>query len=347
MVPRADYSLKADLFFTIGAFCLVLLIGAVIFALVGAPPLKAMAVILQEAFGSGYGISETLLKATPLAFCALAVTLALKVDLWNIGAEGQFFMGAFGATLVALMVPNLPNALQIPVLLTAGAVAGGIWALIPALLKVYGKVNEIISTLMLNYIAIAWVELLVYGPWKGKDGFPYTAMIGSGFELPLLYKRVHLGIVIVIFLAALFYLIEKKTIFGYQIRILGASLANAKYGGIPVLSRLLLVMTTAGAMGGLAGATVISGAEHRLHAGISAGYGYTAILIAFLARKNFLAAIVISLFFAALSVGGDGLQIVFPGVSSAIVHIFEGVLLLTVLAGSTLSQYQIALRGKQ
>lgn len=315
--------------------------GAVLFAACGADPVGALATLVTEPFGSLYGLSETLVKTVPLGFCALAVALALRIDLWNIGAEGQLFMGAFGASLVALHLP-LPGGLALPACVLAAALAGAAWAAVPGLLKVTLRVNEILSTLMLNYVAIAWVEFLVYGPWKGADGFPYTAFFPDATHLPLLFKRVHLGIGLLVLAAVGLHALLRWTPLGFEIRVTGASRSTARYVGLPVLPRLLLVMGLAGAMAGIAGAMEVLGVEHRLHAGISAGYGYTAIIVAFLARTHLLAALVVAFGMAALAVGGDGVQMAFPGVSSAVVEVFQGLLLLGVLVGSTFSRYRVA-----
>jgi general nucleoside transport system permease protein len=341
---RGRPSWRAELGVLAGAILLASLAGCGLFALAGAPPLEALAMLVQEPFGSAYGISETLVRTVPLAFCALAVALALKIDMWNIGAEGQLYLGALAGSWLALHGPALPGPLRLPSILVVGFVAGALWAVIPGLLKIYGRVNEIISTLMLNYVAIAWVELMVYGPWKGADGFPYTALFEASWRLPLLYKRVHAGLILVLLLALVLWLVERRTVLGYEIRMAGASPAAARYGGVPVLSRLLLVMALAGGAAGLAGVCEVAGVEYRLHAGISPGYGYTAIIIAFLARRNLLMSVVVAFLFAALVVGGDGVQVSFPGVSAAVVQVFQGLLLLLVLAGGWFTRFRLVWR---
>ncbi len=343
---REQASWRVELGVHLAAVLVAALAGCALFALAGAPPLEALWMLVKEPLGSAFGFSETLVKTVPLAFCALAVALALKIDLWNIGAEGQLFMGAFAGSWLALHGPALPGPLRVPSILLIGALAGAVWAVVPGLLKVYGRVNEIISTLMLNYVAIAWVELFVYGPWKGADGFPYTSLFEEGWRLPLVYRRVHAGLVLVVVLAALLWWIERRTALGYEVRMAGASPAAARYAGIPVPSRLILVMAVAGAAAGLAGVCEVAGVEHRLHAGISPGYGYTAIIIAFLARKNLLASIAVAFLFAALAVGGEGVQVSFPGVSSAVVQVFQGLLLLLVLAGGVLTRYRLVRVGE-
>jgi len=328
----------------LASVALAALVGAGLFALEGAPAGEALLLLVREPFGSAYGLSETLVKTVPLAFCALAVALALKIDLWNIGAEGQLYMGALAASWLALLDPPLPGALKLPSLMLVGGLAGALWAAIPGLLKVYGRVSEIISTLMLNYVAIACVELLVYGPWKGDDGFPYTAVFHESWQLPLLFRRAHAGLLVVLALSVVLWWAERRSVLGYQVRVVGASPKAARYAGIPVLSRLLLVLALAGAAAGLAGVAQVAGVEHRLHAGISPGYGYTAIIIAFLARRHLLVALLVAFLFAGLAVGGDGLQMAFPGVSSSIVRVFQGLLLLLVLAGGSLTRFRLVWR---
>lgn len=342
---RSEPALLAEATVLLLAVALSCGVAALLFWLCGAPPLRALLALAAEPFGSAYGFSETLVKTVPLAFCALAVALGLKIGLWNIGAEGQLFMGAFGATLAALHLPAVPEVARVPVLLAAGALAGALWATGPGLLKVWGGVSEIISTLMLNYVAIAWVEYLVFGPWKGADGFPYTAFFDPGWRLPLLFGRVHAGIVLAVVLTLVLWAIERGTTLGYEVRVAGASPENARYGGMAVLSRLLLVMAAAGGCAGLAGACVVSGVEHRLHAGVSAGYGYTAIIVAFLARRSLPGSVVVAFLFAALAVGGDGLQVAFPEVGSAIVRVLQGFLLVAVLSGGALAGYRVRVGG--
>ncbi len=342
-MPRGRPSVLAEIGVLAGALGLAALVGAVVFAAAGAPPLATLAVLVTEPFGSAFGISETLLEAVPLGFCALAVVLALKVDLWNIGAEGQLYMGALGATWAGLYGPEWPGPLRIPFALLCGAAMGAAWAFLPAVLRAWRRVSEILSTLMLNYVAIAWVELLVYGPWKGEDRFPYTAFLPEDAWLPVLFRRVHAGILLVVALALLLAWIERRTVVGYEVRVVGASPALARYAGLPVVRRLLAVMALAGAMGGLAGACEVLGTQHRLHAAISPGYGYTAIIVAFLARRDLGASLVVAFLFAALAVGGDGLPAASPALSPAVVKVFQGVLLLLVLSGGVLARYRVVL----
>lgn len=340
LVPREADARWVGLRVAVAALAMSTAVAALLFHWAGAPPLEAFAALLGEPFGSALGISETMLTATPLVLCGLAVALAYRVGLWNIGAEGQLYMGGFAAAGVALYV-DLPPLLCIPAAALAGALAGALWAALPAVLKARGRVNEVLSTLMLNYVAIAWVELLVFGPWKGPDRFPYTEYIADAWQLPALMGRAHVGLLVALVLAAALFALLRFTAFGYEIRVIGASPDNARYAGIPAVSRAIAVMAMAGALAGLAGAFEVTGVAHRLHANLSPGYGYTAIIVAFLARSNPLAVIVVGFAFAALVVGGEGIQIAFPQVSSASVAALQGLLLVSVLIGEGLMRYRI------
>ena len=282
LVPRERVTRFLGLRVAVTAIVISAAMGALLFHLAGAPPIDAFVVLFTEPFGSEFGISETLLTATPLLLCGLAVAMAYRVGLWNIGAEGQLYVGALAAAGVALHV-DVPSFLCLPLVVVVGAFAGAIWAAVPAALKTHGRVNEVLSTLMLNYVAIAMVELMVYGPWKGPDLFPYTEYIAESWQLPTLLGRAHAGLVVAVVLAALLFWVLRYTTFGYEVRILGASPESARYAGIPAVSRSIAVMAVAGGLAGLAGAFEISGVVHRLQASISPGYGYTAIIIAFLA----------------------------------------------------------------
>jgi ABC-type uncharacterized transport system permease subunit len=317
-----------------------LLAGAALFAVAGAPPLAALGTLLAEPFGSAFGASETLLAATPLMLCGLSVALAFRVGLWNIGAEGQLYLGAFAATGLALHVP-VPAPASLLLAALAGALAGALWALGPALLRVRAGVSEILTTLLLNYVALAWTEYWVFGAWKGADGFPYTAYLDPAWHLPLLLHRAHVGLLVALALAALLAWALRHTTVGYEVRVIGASPAAARHAGLPVASRTVAVMAAAGALAGLAGSFEITGVAHRLHASLSPGYGYTAIIVAFLAGHRLLVVPLVAVGFAALAVGGEALQIEYPALSAAAVDALQGVLLISVLVGQGLLRYRL------
>lgn len=319
-----------------------LLAGVALFSLAGAPPLAALATLLGESFGSLFGLSETLLVATPLILCGLSVATAQQVGMWNIGAEGQLYLGAFAATGVALHLP-VPAPASLVLTALAGALAGALWALVPALLRTHGRVSEILTTLLLNYVAMAWVAYWIYGPWKGADGFPYTAYFDPAWHLPVFLQRAHVGLFAALALAGFLAWVLGRTTVGYEVRVIGASPAAARYAGMPAAARTIAVMAVAGALAGLAGSFEVTGVSHRLHASLSPGYGYTAIIVAFLARSHLLTVPLVALAFAVLAVGGEALQITYPGLSAAAVDTLQGVLLVSVLVGQALADHRLVI----
>jgi ABC-type uncharacterized transport system permease subunit len=340
LVPRENPGPWTGAGVAAGALLASLLAGAALFALAGAPPLAALRTLLGEPFGSAFGVSETLLVATPLTLCGLSVALAHRVGLWNIGAEGQLYLGAFAAAGLALHVP-VPAPASLLLGAVAGALAGALWALGPGLLRVRAGVSEILTTLLLNYVALAWIEYWVFGAWKGADGFPYTAYFDPAWHLPRLMHRAHLGLPVALALAVLLAWLVRHTTVGYEVRVIGASPAAARHAGLPVTSRIIAVMAVAGALAGLAGSFEVMGVAHRLHASLSPGHGYTAIIVAFLARHHLLAVPVVAMGFAALAVGGEALQIEHRALSAAAVDALQGVLLASVLVGQGLARYRL------
>src|SRR5919199_1083049 len=233
----------------------------------GYSALKAFEAIIDGSFGGSYPISQTLAAAIPLATIALGTAVAFRVQLWNIGGEGQFYMGAFGATAVELVggPAGWPAPLLLPAMLLAGFVTGALWALLPAWLRAWHAVNEIITTLMLNYVAILWVNFLVYGPWKDPNGhnFPFSprfpdnatfGRIGDG--------QLHAGLFVPIVGAALLVVVLARTRWGYELRVVGENAEAARYAGINVRRTMLSAMLVSGGMAGVAGMVQVSGIIH-------------------------------------------------------------------------------------
>jgi len=323
---------------------LALVFSGIFLSLTGHSPIEIDRVMLEGAFGSWYGLSETVVKAIPLILTSLGVAIAFKMLLWNIGAEGQLYMGAFAASWVALTFPNLPAYIMLPAMVIAGMLAGGLWGLLPAIPKAVWGVNEVITTLMLNYVAILWVDYLVYGPWKDPNGFnfPLTAPFVDAATLPSWgTTRVHFGLVFGLVAAAILYVVLQKTRWGYEIRVIGESTKVAKYAGMNIARNILLVMFLSGSLAGLAGMAETAGITHRLQHGFSSGYGYTAIIIAWLSRLNPLAVIVVSFLFGGLLVGGYTIQS--SGLPAATVSMLQGAILFFVLGGEVLTRYKIKL----
>ena len=297
-------------------------------------PVLAYADIIKDSLGSVYGLSETLVKATPLLIAGLGVSIAFRMRLWNIGAEGQLHLGAIGATWAALFSGIENHYLLMAAMFLCSAVMGGLWAAVAGFLRAKYRVNEIIVTLLMNYIAISWVSYLIYGPWKDPDGFnfPITAQFASAARLTGLFDtRLHTGFILALVLAFAVYIFMEKTVWGYEVRVIGDNPKAADYAGINTKRTIIGVMFLSGAISGVAGFTEVAGVQFRLQEGITMGYGYTAIIVAWLARRSALGVVLVSFILGILLVGGDSLQITWS-LPVAFVNMFQGLILFFVLA---------------
>jgi ABC-type uncharacterized transport system permease subunit len=327
-----------------------LLIGAVIIAFAGGDPWLSYMHIAEASFGSIGVFSDTLVKAIPLMIVGLACSLAFRMRLWNIGAEGQFFIGAFGASAVVLL-PILPETaprwLFILVMVAAGLLCGAIWGFIPGYLKAKFNVNEIISTLMMNYIAVAWNDFFIFGVWS-ESGFQMSKVFPNNAWLPRLTDlgsqipffrglTTHLGLVFALLAAGIVWLILYRSQWGYEIRLVGDNPNAARYAGISITRNTVLVMMLSGALAGLAGMAEITGVVHRLQGSISPGYGFTGIIVAWLAKLNPIAVIFVSILFGALILAGREIQ------PSGIPKMIQGVILVCLIAGDFFMRYRVSI----
>lgn len=298
-------------------WALVLLLALSVFGIIllifGKNPLEAYAAIFQATLGSKYGISEVLVKVTPLLLCALAVVMPARIGLVQVGGEGQLYMGAWLATAAALAFGSvLPRAVALPLVILCGFVGGGLWALLPAWLRAKGWLNETISTLMLNYIAILFVSYFIFGPWRdaASANIPQTAAFADVYRFPMYFNtRVHLGLLLALGAAVAAYLVLRYTRWGYEMRAIGGNATAAERQGLRITTYILVVMFIAGGLAGLAGTGEILAIQGRLRQGISPGYGYVGFLIAWTAGQNPLTAIGIAVLMAIIALGGDTLQI--------------------------------------
>jgi simple sugar transport system permease protein len=348
LMKREQDSWAAQIIVPILSVLLALVFGWIFLWFYGVDPVDTYMRMWDGALGSSYAISETLVKAIPLMLAGLAVSLAFRMKLWNIGAEGQIYMGAFAASGIALSMGNLSAWLLLPLMLLMGFVAGGLWALIPATLRAYWNVNETITTLMLNYVAIIWVESLVFGPWKDPQslGFPLSPRFSANAYLPTIGDtRVHMGLLVAFFIAIIFYFLLQYTRWGYEVKVVGESHEAARYAGISVVKNILMVMMISGGIAGVAGMIEVAGITHRLQPGVSPGYGFTAIIVAWLGRLNPFAIVAVAFLFGALLVGGFGLQIY--GISFSIVLMLQGAVLFFLLAGEIFIKYRLQFPGKE
>ena len=325
----------------VGIF-LALITGGIFLMATGHAPIAVYKAMLEGAFGSSYGVNETIVKTIPLLLAALGISVAFRMKLWNIGAEGQIYVGGIAASAVALKLGHLPAYLLIPMMIVAGFLGGAAWGLLPAIPRALWGTNETITTLMMNYIGILWVDYLVFGPWKDPKGFnfPITPEFSATAFLPTFGRsRVHMGIIIALFIATLLYVIINKTLWGYEIRVAGENSEAAKYAGMNVKRNILLAMAISGGIAGIAGMTELAGITHRLQSNFSPGYGYSAIIIAWLSRLNPMAAIGVSFLFGGMLVGGYAVQT--SGLPAATAVMMQGLILFFVLGAEFFTQYQI------
>jgi len=351
---RLEPSKRMSYLVPVASFVLALIFGAILLALAGADPWQTYRAMLEGAFGTPaqwregefYSLTETLVKATPLMLTGLGVSIAFRMLFWNIGAEGQLVMGGFAAGAVALWAPILfpfiPPWAYLPLMVVAGMLGGALWGLIPAMLKAYLRVNEIITTLMLNYIAILWLQHLYYGPWKDPQGygFPGTAQFPEYAWLPRLTGRLHFGLIFAVVAAACIWLVLDRTRWGYEIRLIGENQVAARYAGISITRNIILVMLLSGGLAGLAGMTEVAGISHRLQQGLAVGYGFTAIIVAWLAKLNPWGVILVSILLAGLLVGGDQIQIVM-GLPASMALVLQGAILFFMLGGDIFTRYRL------
>jgi simple sugar transport system permease protein len=321
------------------AVVFALLIGALVIWLGGGEPWKVYSHIAKYSLGSVGVLSDTMVKAIPLMLVGLACSIAFRMRLWNIGAEGQFFLGAFGASMIVLLpvLPeDAPKWLFIITMALSGMLFGALWGFIPGFLKAKFNVNEIISTLMMNYIAIEWNKYFIYSVWS-EGGFQMSRMFQRNAWLPRLSDlaeqfpffqglTTHFGLAFAVIAAVVLWWILSKSQWGYEIRLIGDNPRAAEYAGISIPKNIVLVMMVSGALAGLAGMSEISGVVHRLQESISPGYGYTGIIIAWLAKLNPIAVILASILFGALILAGREVQ------PSGIPTLIQGVIMVALIA---------------
>ena len=330
------------------ALALSLALACAALAVQGIAPLTALGLLWEGGFGHVWSLEDSLRKAVPIYLCALGVSFAFRMQIWNIGAEGQFALGAIGAAWAVLTFPDLPALLLLPLMLLCSGLAGSMWALLPALAKVRLGVNEIISTLMLNYIGMLLLNYLVYGPWKDPRGmgFPMTMEYPEAARIGMIAgTRLHWGLALCVILSALAWIFLNKTRLGYEIRASGESLPTARYAFMPYAFLVFLVMGICGMMAGWAGFVETSAVAHRLQPSLLVGYGYTAIVVAWVARLKIGPMALAAFLLAGLRVGVEVLQLELR-VPAAFGHILEGLVLLTVLAGQFFHNYTLRLNRR-
>jgi len=336
---------------SIGAIILALILGGIVIMIAGGNPWASYVHIARASFGDIGVLSDTIVKATPILLTALACSIAFRMKLWNIGAEGQFIMGAWGASAIVLapiLPPETSRWLFIPAMALAGMAAGAAWGFIPGYLKAKFNVNEIISTLMLNYIAVSWVNFWVFGVWteggfQMSPKFPVTAWLPRltdyGKIFPLFRGlTTHGGLVLGILAAIALWFIVFRSRWGYEIRLIGDNARAAQYAGISITRNIVYVMMLSGALAGLGGMSEVAGVVHRLQTSpIAAGYGFTGIIVAWLAKLNPIVIILVSILFGALILAGREIQ------PSGVPKMIQGIILVCLIASDFLLRYRVRL----
>lgn len=311
----------------LAAIVIALLGGGLLLGVAGYEPRAVYQGMALGALGSAYAVEQTVLKAIPLLLCAVGVSITFAAGVWNVGAEGQMAVGAIAASWLALASLNAPAYIVVPAILLLGAAGGAAWAAIPALLRTAFGMNEILPTLMLNYVGLLGVDYFVFGPWADPLAFtfPYSRAFPERARLPIAFGGVHAGVVLAVFAAAGVWWSLRHTRWGYEIRVMGASGRSARYAGIRVARNTVIAMALSGALAGLAGSVEVAGVLHRLQQGVSQGYGYAAIIVAWIARLNPIAVVAAAVLLAALLNGGFAMQTV--GIPAGLAAILQALIL--------------------
>jgi general nucleoside transport system permease protein len=339
---RGEIPLAVQVAVPVAAIVGGLLFGAVVLVLGGHSVSDAYQAMWEASFGTTDGFEQTLVRATPLLLTGLAVTAALRMNVWNIGAEGQMALGAIGATFVSFHTGGLPSLWLLVLMFLGGGVLGAGWALIAAVPRAAVGLNEIITTLFLNYIGLLLLSALINGPWKDTTavGFAYSRPLPAGAALPLIGDTgVSIGIVIALGAAAVVLWLLDRTRTGFSLSIAGGNVRAAQYLGIGVGRRIIGVLVLSGLLAGIAGVVQLTTASGRLQDGLTGNYGYTGILVAFLARRHVAPTILVALLFAGLLNGANALQS--TGVPSSISQIVQAVIIVFVLAGEVAAGYRL------
>ena len=327
------------------ALIIALLLGAVMMLALGANPLTGYSALVTGAFGGSYALSSTAIQAVPLLLVGVGICIAFRANVFNIGGEGQIAMGGLAGSATALALPNLPSLVLIPLVLLAGAAGGAIWGAIPGVFKAKYNVNEILSTIMLNLVAVQVMNYLLAGPMVDQSPdsvgglIPETNLLPPNSLLPILVPgtQLHLGVPIAVIVAICVYFLLWRTSFGFQIRSVGLSRNASAYAGMPVKRTITLAMTLSGAMCGLAGAILVFGSiSHRMVTdgsltGFTGSAGFNGIVVALFGGLNPLWTIVSAFFFGGLIVGGSSLQVA-TGVPSDLVTALSGIVVVLVVS---------------
>ncbi|MGS4990116.1 ABC transporter permease [Roseibium sp. RP-7] len=348
--PRGPSSVSRMLGVSIAAAVAALVLAAIPMAFAGLSVFEAYSLMAKGAFGSLFAFTEMLTRATPLILTGLAAAVAFRAKLWNIGAEGQLYAGALAAVAVGTGVISAPPYLLIPMVIVAGALAGGLVMLGPTLLKTRLGVDEVVTTLLLNFIILLFVQMMLEGPMKDPMGmgWPQSEPILDEAALPKLMDRmrIHWGFVIALVSSLGVYFLLKRTVWGFEIRAVGENAAAARHAGIPVTATFIRVGLLSGALAGLAGVGEVAGLKGYLTADLSPGFGYSGIVVAMLAGLSPAGVVLAALFIASIFVGADSMSRA-TGVSNYLADLIVAMALLCVLVSGLFLRFKIRFVGSQ
>ena len=327
----------------IAAVVATLILSAIPILIAGGELWKSYFYLFYGALGTRFNLLETFVKASPLLLTGLAVAFAFRAKFWNIGAEGQLLAGALAATALGISLTGLPSFMVLPTVIVAGFLAGGLWAFIPAILKTKLKVDDVVSTLLLNYVMVHIMGALLFGPLQQPgSSWPRSSEIIAAAKYPILLtrSRFHLGILIALLAVLVIWFINNKTTFGYQNKAVGVNLRAARFGGIHTNAVILWTALISGGLAGLAGVGELCALQYRLIMDISPGYGYSGIVIAMLGNLHPVGVLFSSLFFSIVIVGAQTMSRM-TGVPVYIAEVIQGMALMIMLIFLLFTEYRV------
>ncbi|MEH6650420.1 MAG: ABC transporter permease [Motiliproteus sp.] len=344
LIPRSQPSKKMVYGSPMLALLLTLVAGFIMFTLMGIDGWEALHAFFILPISDSYGISELMVKAIPLVLIGIGLSIGFKANVWNIGAEGQLVMGAVAAGGLAIFSHESESIFLLPAMMLFGVLGGMAWAAIPAFLKTRFNANEILTSLMLTYVAALFLSVLVHGPWRDPEGFnfPESRMFGDAALLPLLMEdtRLHIGLLIMLAVVVAAWVLLSRTLIGFQVKVVGAAPRAAQFAGFKEKALVWFSLLLAGGLAGLAGMIEVAGPIGQLVPQVSPGYGFTAIIVAFVGRLHPLGVMVAGILLALSYLGGETLQMEM-GLPQAVTGVFQGMLLFFLLACDVLISYRI------
>jgi len=343
IVKREPLPGWARIVIPIAAVVATLILSAIPILIAGGELWKSYFYLFYGALGTRFNLLETFVKASPLLLTGLAVAFAFRAKFWNIGAEGQLLAGALAATALGISLKSLPSFMVLPTVIVAGFLAGGLWAFIPAILKTKLKVDDVVSTLLLNYVMVHIMGALLFGPLQQPgSSWPRSSEIIAAAKYPILLtrSRFHLGILIALLAVLVIWFINNKTSFGYQNKAVGVNLRAARFGGIHTNAVILWTALISGGLAGLAGVGELCALQYRLIMDISPGYGYSGIVIAMLGNLHPVGVLFSSLFFSIIIVGAQTMSRM-TGVPVYIAEVIQGMALMIMLIFLLFTEYRV------